>query len=211
MQEQKNELRGDSRTVSLDSGTLSRKVSNYERLFLQPVKTAALHGKAIYVRPEFHQRIQRIVRLLDNDKISMYSYLDRVLEHHFATFDEEITVWCRNRIQTLSRDLKTTLPCAPYRRTGAMAGQPAGLPAAEYLQTDVADPSRQRIALLYADQPQDLLPGRRCAVVPCGAGSAAQARTEAQKRSINGGVRIAILVVVSGRISHQTDGKWAMN
>ena len=110
MQEQKNELRGDSRTASLDSGTLSRKVSNYERLFLQPVKTSALHGKAIYVRPEFHQRIQRIVRLLDNDKISMYSYLDRVLEHHFASFDEEITVWCRNRIQTLSRDLKTTLP-----------------------------------------------------------------------------------------------------
>lgn len=110
MQEQKNEPRGDSRTASLDSGTLSRKVSNYERLFLQPVKTAALHGKAIYVRPEFHQRIQRIVRLLDNDKISMYSYLDRVLEHHFATFDEEITAWCRNRFQVLSQDLKTTLP-----------------------------------------------------------------------------------------------------
>ena len=110
MQEQKNELRGDSRMASLDPGTLSRKVSNYEHLFLQPVKTAALHGKAIYVRPEFHQRIQRIVRLIDNDKISMYSYLDRVLEHHFATFDEEITIWCRNRIQALSRDLKTTLP-----------------------------------------------------------------------------------------------------
>ena len=110
MQEQKNELRGDSRTVSLDSGALSRKVSNYERLFLLPVKTAALHGKAIYVRPAFHQRIQRIVRLLDNDKVSMYSYLDRMLEHHFASFGEEITVWCRNRIPALSRDLKTTLP-----------------------------------------------------------------------------------------------------
>ena len=110
MQEQKNEIRGDNRMVSLDSGTLSRKAANYERLFLQPVKTAALHGKAIYVRPEFHQRIQRIVRLLDNDKISMYSYLDRVLEHHFATFDEEITAWCRNRFQAFSRDLKTTLP-----------------------------------------------------------------------------------------------------
>ena len=109
MQEQKNELRGDSRTAFLDSGTLLRKVSNYERLFLQPVKTAALHGKAIYVRPEFHQRIQRIVRLLDNDKVSMYSYLDRMLEHHFASFGEEITVWCRNRIPALSRDLKTTL------------------------------------------------------------------------------------------------------
>ena len=110
MQEQKSELRGDSRTVSLDSGTLSRKVSNYERLFLLPVKTAALHGKAIYVRPEFHQRIQRIVRIVDNDKISMYSYLDRVLEHHFATFGDEITAWGRNQFQALSRDLKTTLP-----------------------------------------------------------------------------------------------------
>ena len=38
------------------------------------------------------------------------AYLDRVLEHHFATFDEEITAWCRSRIQSLSRDLKTTLP-----------------------------------------------------------------------------------------------------
>ena len=110
MQEQKNEPRGDDRTASLDSGTLSKKVSNYECLFLQPVKTTALHGKAIYVRPEFHQRIQRIVRLLDNDRISMYSYLDRVLEHHFATFDDEIAAWCRNRFQALSRDLKTTLP-----------------------------------------------------------------------------------------------------
>ena len=110
MQEQKNELQGDSRTAALDSGTLSKKVSNYERLFLLPVKTTALHGKAIYVRPEFHQRIQRIVRLLDNDRISMYSYLDRVLEHHFATFDDEIMAWCRPRFQALSRDLKTTLP-----------------------------------------------------------------------------------------------------
>ena len=104
-----------------------------------------------------------------------------------------------------------TLPCAPYRRTGAMAGQPAGLPVAEYLQTDVADPSQQRVALLHADQPQDLLPGRRCAVVPCGAGGAAQTRAEAQKQGINSGSRIVTLVVVSGRISHQTDGKWTMN
>lgn len=110
MQEQKNELRGDNQTASLDSGTLSRKVSNYERLFLQPVKTAALHGKAIYVRLEFHQRIQRIVRLLDNDRVSMYSYLDRVLEHHFASFGDEITVWFSSRLQTLSRDFKTTRP-----------------------------------------------------------------------------------------------------
>ena len=109
MQEQKNELRGDNRTASPETGALSKKAAHYERLFLLPVKTAALHGKAIYVRPEFHQRIQRIVRLLDNDKISMYSYLDRVLGHHFATFDDEITVWCRNRLQALSRDLKTTL------------------------------------------------------------------------------------------------------
>ena len=74
-----------------------------------PTTNVSSCSKAIYVRPEFHQRIQRIVRLLDNDKISMYSYLDRVLEHHFASFDEEITAWCRNRFQALSRDLKTTL------------------------------------------------------------------------------------------------------
>lgn len=56
------------------------------------------------------QQIQRIKRLIGDDKISMCCYLGRVLEYHFATFDEEITVWCRNRFQTLSRNLKTTLP-----------------------------------------------------------------------------------------------------
>ena len=125
------------------------------------------------------------------------------------------------RIPNLRADARTVrgvcpsdgraLPCAPYRRAGAVAGQPAGLPAAEYLQADVADPSWQRVIVLHADQPQNLLPGRRCTVVPCGAGGTAQTRAEAQKRSINGGVGIATLVVVSGRISHQTGGKWAMN
>ena len=92
-----------------------------------------------------------------------------------------------------------------------MAGQPAGLPAVEYLQTDVADASRQRVALLHADQPQDLLSCRRCAVVPCGAGGTSQTRAEAQKRGINGGSWIVALVVISGWISHQTGGKWTMN
>lgn len=103
------------------------------------------------------------------------------------------------------------LPCTPHRRAGAVAGQPAGLPAAEYLQTDVADPSQQRVALLHADQPQDLLSGRRCTVVPCGAGGPAQTRSKAQKRGINSEIRVVTPVVVSGRISHQTGGKWAMN
>ncbi len=111
MQGQKNELRGDIRTESLDRGTLSKKVSNYECLFLLwPVKTSACSGKSLYVRHEFYQRIQRIVRLIGDDKISMYSCLDRVLEHHFAAFDNKITAWCCNRLQTLSQDLKTTLP-----------------------------------------------------------------------------------------------------
>ena len=85
------------------------------------------------------------------------------------------------------------------------------LPTAEYLKADVADPTRQRVALLYADQSQDLLPDRRCAVVPCGAGSTTQARPEAQKQGINSGSRIVTPVVVSGRISFKTNGKWAMN
>ena len=240
MQEQKNELRGDSRTASLDSGTLSRKVSSYERLFLLPVKTAALHGKAIYVRPEFHQRIQRIVGSLTTTR----SRCTAIWIGYWNTTSQPSTRKSRPgaaagsslcpvilkrhchgnsqcRIPNLRADARTirgvrptdgrALPCASHRRAGAVAGQPAGLPAAEYLQTDVADPSRQRVALLHADQPQDLLPGRRCAVVPCGAGGTAQARPEAQKQGINSGSRIVTLVAVSGRISHQTDGKWAMN
>lgn len=68
------------------------KDENYQELFLKEAEISARFGKTVYVRKEYHERIQRIVRIITKDEVSLFSYIDNVLAHHFATFQDEITV-----------------------------------------------------------------------------------------------------------------------
>ena len=63
----------------------------YESYFFEQGETSAREGKSVYIRPEFHQRIARIVQVIGEDKISLYNYLDNVLKAHFEQYQEEIT------------------------------------------------------------------------------------------------------------------------
>ncbi|MDO4229669.1 MAG: DUF3408 domain-containing protein [Capnocytophaga sp.] len=73
----------------------SRKVKSdslsYETLFFQQGDTSARDGKSVYIRSEYHQRIARIVQVIGEDKISIYTYLDNVLKAHFEQYKQEIT------------------------------------------------------------------------------------------------------------------------
>lgn len=64
---------------------------DYETLFFKesPIKTR--NGKVVYIRKEFHDRITKIVRVIGENEFSLFSYLDNVLEHHFNSFQNEIT------------------------------------------------------------------------------------------------------------------------
>lgn len=64
---------------------------NYENLFFKMPPTNARDGKTVYIRPDFHERLTRIVQVIGGDKITIYAYLDNVLEYHFREFKEEIT------------------------------------------------------------------------------------------------------------------------
>lgn len=68
------------------------KDEDYQGLFLKEAEISARFGKTVYVRKEYHERIQRIVRIITKDEVSLFSYIDNVLAHHFATFQDEITV-----------------------------------------------------------------------------------------------------------------------
>ncbi|WGU67953.1 DUF3408 domain-containing protein [Capnocytophaga canimorsus] len=63
----------------------------YETLFFQQGDTSARDGKSVYIRSEYHQRIARIVQVIGEDKISIYTYLDNVLKAHFEQYKQEIT------------------------------------------------------------------------------------------------------------------------
>jgi len=64
---------------------------DYETLFLKEAEVKTRSGKVVYIRKEFHDRILKIVRVIGENELSLFSYLDNVLEHHFAMFQEDIT------------------------------------------------------------------------------------------------------------------------
>jgi len=63
---------------------------DYEALFLRNTEGNARLGKAVYIRQEFHERLTRIVQVIGEDKVSLYSYLENVLDYHFKEFGDQI-------------------------------------------------------------------------------------------------------------------------
>ena len=68
------------------------KTQDYESLFIRTANgITAREGKTVYIRKQYHDRILKIVQVIGGNELSLFSYLDNVLEHHFATFQDEIT------------------------------------------------------------------------------------------------------------------------
>jgi len=68
------------------------KTLDYESLFIRTANgITAREGKTVYIRKQYHDRILKIIQVIGGNELSLFSYLDNVLEHHFSTFQEEIT------------------------------------------------------------------------------------------------------------------------
>lgn len=67
-----------------------QKESDYISLFLADSGIKARSGKLTYIRPEYHERILKIVRVIGNGEISIFNYIDNVLTQHFGEFQGEI-------------------------------------------------------------------------------------------------------------------------
>lgn len=81
-----------TRKVAQENASEKKEVqeSDYFRLFIHESPICARLGKTIYLRKEFHERIQRIVQSIGGNKVSIFSYVDNVLEQHFADYQQEI-------------------------------------------------------------------------------------------------------------------------
>lgn len=64
--------------------------SSYLSVFIRQTDSKARFGKHVPIRQEYHERIQKIVRVIGNDEISIFDYIDNVLNQHFEDFQEEI-------------------------------------------------------------------------------------------------------------------------
>ena len=65
--------------------------TDYRSLFLKEAAIPARIGKTVYIRKEYHERIQLILRVIGKDEVSLFSYIDNVLAQHFETYQAVIT------------------------------------------------------------------------------------------------------------------------
>jgi hypothetical protein len=67
------------------------KQADYRSLFIKQSGETARLGKTVYVRREFHDRIQKIVQVIGDNDVSLFSYIDNLIAYHFETFQDDIT------------------------------------------------------------------------------------------------------------------------
>jgi len=91
IEEVKQEVERNKPVVREKSRTKRTNEADYESIFLKKSETNARDGKTVYIRPEFHEKLTRIIQVIGEDKISIYAYLDNLLDYHFQEFGEQIT------------------------------------------------------------------------------------------------------------------------
>jgi hypothetical protein len=64
---------------------------DYESLFVCESSVPARQGKQVYIRKDYHDRILKIIQVIGKNEVSIASYIDNVLTHHFTTYQNEIT------------------------------------------------------------------------------------------------------------------------
>ncbi|MEK6511200.1 DUF3408 domain-containing protein [Myroides odoratimimus] len=69
---------------------VTKSKENYVETFLKETTTRARDGKTVYIRPEFHEKLTRIIQVIGEDKVSIYAYLDNLLDNHFEEFSQTI-------------------------------------------------------------------------------------------------------------------------
>lgn len=67
-----------------------QKETDYISIFISNSNIKARSGKLIYIRPEYHEKVSKIIHVIGKNEISIFSYIDNVLTHHFEEFQEEI-------------------------------------------------------------------------------------------------------------------------
>jgi hypothetical protein len=87
----RKELRADKLEIKEKTRVKKTSEPDYENIFFKRPDTNARDGKTVYIRPDFHEKLSRIVQVIGEDKITIYAYLDNLLNYHFQEFGEQIT------------------------------------------------------------------------------------------------------------------------
>ncbi|MBD3905393.1 DUF3408 domain-containing protein [Chryseobacterium sp. Ch-15] len=104
----KKEILAQNTDPPIDSSLTKNKVKtkkpsdlNYVNQFLTHHTMTKRGDKSIYIRPEYHERLSRIIQTIADDQIPLYAYLDNILAYHFEMFEKEITEDFNNKYRPI--------------------------------------------------------------------------------------------------------------
>ena len=67
-----------------------KKKTNYKERFIKKSGSVAREGRQVYITPEFHTKIRRIVAIIGNNEITVHDYIQNVMAEHFSRHKEEL-------------------------------------------------------------------------------------------------------------------------
>ena len=89
-EEQPDNLPSVHKSKEASRSKISETEEEYLQLFIRDTDMSARMGKLVYVRQDYHDRIQRIIQVIGKNKLSLFGYIDHVLAQHFAQYEDEI-------------------------------------------------------------------------------------------------------------------------
>jgi hypothetical protein len=75
-----------------------KSVIAYEKRFLVRAGIPTRSGKLVGIRKKYHKRISKIVQVAGDNEVTIFSYVDNVLKHHFENFQDEISELYKKQI-----------------------------------------------------------------------------------------------------------------
>lgn len=81
--------------VPNDKISFEKSMADYKRRFVVRTKEPRCN-KTVGIRTKYHKRIAQIVEFIGDDDVSIFSYLDNVLKHHFETYHDKISEHYKN-------------------------------------------------------------------------------------------------------------------
>jgi hypothetical protein len=77
--------------VPSERTVFERSIADYKKRFLVNANIPTRNGKLVGIRKKYHTRISKIVKTIGDNEVSIFSYIDNVLKHHFETFQGDIS------------------------------------------------------------------------------------------------------------------------
>lgn len=98
---QNNQQQEIPKETKLKEKARNSKKADYKETFLVNRFPSGRNGKVVYIRPEYHERLLRIVQLTRDERITLYSYIDNILELHFREYGDDITNYFNERFKPI--------------------------------------------------------------------------------------------------------------